>query len=197
VSLQTRLEALVAAIGADIKALQSAAGTKNQYNTSVANQVISGADAYLAGASIAIPQGKVKVGTIYRVKFNVVKTNQGTAAPIITVRVGTAGAVADASRAALTFAAQTAVVDEGEFEIECAFRQAGATAIIQAVGSLRHRLTTTGLNAAGPFSSVLNTTPTPFDVTGANLKIGLSVNAPNPSSWTISLVTAALLNLAS
>ena len=194
-SLQTRLEALVAAIGADIKALQSAAGTKNQYNASVAAQAGISGDVYLAGSSIAIPQGKIKVGTIYRCRFNVVKTGAGTGAPVISVRVGTAGAVGDGSRAALTFAAQTAVVDEGEFEVECAFRQAGGTAIIQAKGSLWHRLVTTGLNVTGVFTSVLNT-GAPFDVTGANLKIGLSVNAPNPSSWTVSLVTAGLLNLA-
>lgn len=191
-SLQTRLEELIAAIGADIKALSNR--TTDQYNSSVATQSGIGNDVYLAGSNVVIPQGKIKVGTTYRCRFNVVKTAAGTGAPVISLRIGTAASTADTARATLTFAAQTALVDEGDFEIEAAFRQAGATALIQAKGNLRHRLSTTGLNVTAPFTSVLNTGAT-FDVTGANLKMGLSVNAANPSSWTVSLVTAELVNL--
>lgn len=190
-SLASRISDLITAIGADIKALQT---RDTSYNASSSAQSGISGDTYLAGSNITIPQGKVKVGTMYKCKFNVVKTGAGTGAPVITVRVGTAASTADTSRAALTFAAQTAVIDEGEFEIECAFRAAGTSAVIQAKGSLWHRLVTTGLNVTGVFTSVLNTGGS-FDVTGASLKIGLSVNAPNPSSWTISLVTAELVNL--
>lgn len=190
-SLATRLGELITAIGADIKALGNRV---DQHNGSTAAQSGISGDTYLAGSNVAIPQGKIKAGTKYRCKFNVVKTAAGTGAPVISVRVGTAASTADTARATLTFAAQTAVIDEGEFEVECVFRQAGATAIIQALGSLIHRLSTTGLNVTGLFTSVLNTGAS-FDVTGASLKIGLSVNAPNPSSWTVSLVSAELVNL--
>lgn len=190
-SLATRISELITVIGADIKALGNRV---DQHNASTSAQSGLSGDTYLAGSSVAIPQGKIKAGTKYKCKFNVVKTGAGTGAPVISVRVGTAASVADTARATLTFAAQTAVIDEGEFEIECAFRQAGATAIIQAMGSLWHRLATTGLNVTAPYTSVLNTGAS-FDVTGASLKIGLSVNAPNPSSWTISLVSAELVNL--
>lgn len=191
-SLQTRLSALITAIGADVKALQNA--TKDQFNGSTSNQSGISGDTYLAGSNISIPQGKIKTGTMYRCRFNVVKTGAGTGAPVISVRVGTAASTADTARATLTFAAQTGVIDEGMFEVICVFRSAGAAAVIQAVGNLWHRLVTTGLNTTATFTSVLNTGGS-FDVTGAGLKIGLSVNAPNPSSWTVSVVSAELVNL--
>jgi hypothetical protein len=193
VSLQTRLSSLITAIGADIKSLKN---SKDAHAASVAAQTVAGnADTYLAGSSIAIPQGKIQAQTIYRCKFNVVKTAAGVQAPTIGIKVGTAGTAADTTRATLTFAAQTAVIDEGWFEVECTFRQAGATAIIQAVGNLLHRLITTGLNVTGLFTSVLNT-GAQFDVTGANLKIGAVVNPGASASWTVSLVSADLVNLA-
>lgn len=190
-SLASRIADLITAIGADIKALQT---RDTNYNGSTSAQSSISGDTYLAGSNIAIPQGKVKAGTKYTCKFNVVKTGAGTGAPVISVRVGTAASTADTARATLTFAAQTGVIDEGEFVVECVFRAAGASAVIQAMGSLWHRLVTTGLNVTATYTSVLNTGGS-FDVTGASQKIGLSVNAPNPSSWTISLVSAELVNL--
>ena len=142
---------------------------------------------------MAIPQGTVKTGTIYRCKFNVVKTNAATAAPTINVRVGTAGSSIDTSRATFNFAAQTGVIDEGTVEIECVFRSAGASAQIQSMGTLFHRLATTGLSTSA-VSTAINLGGA-FDVTGANLKISVSLNAGASSNWTLSLVSAELLNL--
>lgn len=193
-SLQQRLSDLITAIGADVKALTVAVGTKDRYNASTANQTLPASDTYLLGSNVAIPQGKIKVGTKYRCKFNAVKTNAGTATPIVTIRIGTAGAIADTSRAVLTFAAQTNVVDEGVFEIEIVFRAAGASAIMQALGTIGHRLAATGFSTAN--NSVVIATSAAFDITGANLQIGMSVNAGASSAWTISLVSADLFNLA-
>jgi hypothetical protein len=191
VSLETRLAALATAIGTDIKALLNA--TKDQHNVSTTQQVTGAVDVYLAGSNVPIPQGKIKVGTKYRLKFQAVKTGAGVATPILTVRVGTAGAIADTSRAALTFAAQTAVIDEGVFEIECVFRVAGAAAIIQALGTIGHRLAATGFSTSN--NSVVINTGGAFDVTGANLKIGASINPGTAAAWTINLVSAELVNL--
>ena len=190
-SLQSRITDLITAIGADIKQLKNA--TQDQHNASTAAQSGFAADTYLAGSVVSIPQGKIKVGSKYRVRFDVVKTAAGVAAPIINVRVGTAGTVADTSRAALTFAAQTAVIDEGEFEIEVVFRASGVTAILQALGILGHRLAATGLSTSN--NSVAVNTGAAFDVTGANLKMGLSVNGGASAAWTVNVVSAELVNL--
>lgn len=191
-SLQTRIASLITAIGADIKALQNR--VDNQYIASTANQTLGTTDTYLNGSRILIPQGKIKAGTKYRCKFNVVKTAAGIAGPIITVRVGTLGTISDSSRASMTWSSQTAVADDGLFEIECVFRQAGSNAVIQAWGTLIHKLVTTGLNITAVFTSILNTGAA-FDITGAGLGIGISVNAGASSAWTVSLVAADLVNL--
>ncbi len=191
-SLQSRLSSLITAIGADIKALQT---RDTSYNASSANQTVAGnGDVYITGSMIPVPQGKIKIGTKYRVKFNAVKTAAGTAAPTIKVLVGTNGSTSDTARATLTYASQTGAIDEGEFEVNCVFRAAGASAVIQALGSLLHRLITTGLNNTAVFTSVLNTGGS-FDVTGASLKIGIAVNPGASASWTVSLVEAELVNL--
>lgn len=198
-SLQSRLADLITEIGLDINSLNFSiatllARTYDQRNASTANQTLGTGDTYLAGSRILIPQGKVKVGTIYRCKFNVVKTAGGTQAPVISVRVGTAGTTADLARAALTFDTQTGVIDEGTFEVDCVFRAAGASAVIQALGRLAHRLITTGLSTVASNTFKLNTGAS-FDVNVNNLGIGLSVNAGASSAWTVSLVTAELVNL--
>lgn len=189
-SLQSRILDLITAIGADIKGLRNS----SQYNASTADQTGFASDTYLAGSVVSIPQGKIKIGTKYRVRFNVVKTAAGVAAPVINVRIGTAGTTADASRAALTFAAQTAVVDEGEFEIEVVFRAAGAAAIIQAMGILGHRLAATGLSTSNNSVAVALSVAA-FDATLANLKMGLSVNGGTSAAWTVNIVSADLVNL--
>lgn len=191
-SLATRLSDLITAIGADIKSLKT---TKDLNNASIANQTLGTGDTYLTGSDIAIPTGKIQAKTVYRCRFNVVKTAAGVAAPVITVRVGTAASTADTARGSATFAAQTGAIDEGILEVECGFRAAGAAAIIQTIGKLWHRLSTTGLNVTAPITVVLNTGAS-FDITAANLKIGCSVNAGAASAWTVSLVSAELVNLA-
>lgn len=188
-SLATRISDFITAMGSDIKYLRQTC-----FNASTANQTGFAADTYLTGSNVAIPQGKIRAGTRYRCRFNVVKTGAGVAAPVINVRVGTAASTADTARATLTFAAQTGVVDEGTFEVDVVFRAAGATAVIQAMGQLWHRLVTTGLNVTAVFTQVLNTGAS-FDVTGANLQIGLSVNGGTSASWTVSLVRAEIENI--
>ena len=165
-----------------------------QHNASVAQQTGFAADTYLTGSDVAIPQGKVQAKTKYWCKFNVVKTGAGVATPIINLRVGTAATTADASRGTLTFSAQTAVIDEGTFEVQGIFRTAGATAVLQSLGQLSHRLSITGLGVGVSEPEIA--TSAAFDVTGAGLKIGLSVNGGASAAWTINVVDAMLSNLA-
>lgn len=191
-SLATRLSDLITSVGADIKALTNR--NYDVHSASTAAQTGFATDTYLAGSGVTIPAGKIKVGTKYRCKFNVVKTGAGLAAPVISVRLGTLGTTGDTARTTLTYAAQTAVIDEGEIEVEVVFRAVGAAGVIQAIGNLAHRLVTTGLNVTAVFTSVKNTSAA-FDSTTPT-KIGLSVNAGSSAAWTIDLVEAEVLNLA-
>lgn len=134
---------------------------------------------------------------MYRCKFSVSKTAAGVVAPVINVRFGTAGSTADSSRATLTFAAQTAVVDTGFIEVFVTFRTVGSgtAAILEAVGTITHTLTATGLSTAAT-SIAITTTGTGFDSTVANSILGISVNGGTSAAWTIALVQAELYNLA-
>lgn len=166
-------------------------------NASVAQQTWAAADAYLTGSSCPIPAARLQAKTKYKCTFYVAKTSvAGTATPIINVRVGTAGTTADTSRAALTFAAQTAVADEGRIDVEVVFRTVGSgtSAVLRAQGTLDHRLAATGL--ANVNTSIVGNTGGGFDSTVANLIIGLSVTWGTSFVGTTDLVQAELLNLA-
>jgi hypothetical protein len=192
VALQDRLASLITAVGTDVKQLKGSAFGQ-RYGASVANQTIGASDTYLTGSTITIPDNSLQVGSIYKLRFNVTKTGAGAAAPIVNVRIGTAGAIADTSQGVLTFAAQTAVADEGYIEVGCVFRTVGAAAVLQSLGNLSHRLAATGLSTSG--SSTVTATSASFASTTSGLKIGASVNPGTSASWTVNLVEAELINL--
>lgn len=167
----------------------------SRYNASVAAQSGFAADTYLAGSNILLGSG-MTVRAMYRLRFNVLKTAAGVAAPIINVRVGTAGTTADVSRGAMTFQAQTAVADDGMFEVMSTFRTVGAgtAAVLQSSARLTHRLSITGLGTGVSEQEIA--TSAGFDSTVAGLQIGCSVNGGASAAWTVQLVQAELVNLA-
>jgi hypothetical protein len=168
-----------------------------QVNASVAQQTWAAADAYLVGSDVSIPASRLQPKSVYRCRFGIAKTSTaGTATPIVNIRVGTAGTTADTARATLTFAAQTAVADDGFIDVYCTFRTVGSgtSAVIRAEGLLDHRLAATGLSTAN--TSIAVNTGAGFDSTVANLKIGCSVTWGTSFVGTTNLVQAELMNLA-
>jgi len=166
------------------------------YNQSLTQQGAGFAtDTYLTGSSIAIPNSSLQAGARYRLVFDVSKTAAGTATPIITIRVGTAGTTADTARLTFTFLAQTAVADIGTFEFWVTFRTVGSgtSAVIQGTGQVRHRLQITGLQNL--VSTTLQVTSGGFDSTVSNLIIGASVNGGASAAWTVQMVQSELNNL--
>lgn len=153
-------------------------------------------DTYLTGSNVAIPAGRIKPGTIYRLKMYMSKTGAGLATPIVQIRMGTAGTIADTSRCTITFAAQTAVIDEGFIEIYATFRSygSGTATIIQGSGLLNHRLAATGLSTSN--ASSITATGAGFDGTTANTYIGCSLNAGTSAAWTVTMVQAEIQGLA-
>lgn len=147
-------------------------------------------DTYLTGSFIVFPVAPV-VGCFYRLTFDMSKTAAGTATPIVTVRVGTAGTTADAARCTFTFSAGTAATDVGMFEVEGLFRTVGSgtSAVLQGRAALTSQATT-GL------SSLIKTqqsTSGGFDSTTAGLGIGVSFNGGASFSGTCQLVHAELI----
>jgi hypothetical protein len=151
------------------------------------------ADTYLAGSSIAIPTGGWIAGGRYVCVFDMVKTAAGTAQFTITLRLGNAGTTADASIISFAFAAGTAAVDTGLFEIFCHFRTVGATTTAVMVGTAycSHALAATGLISTGASGvGQITTVSSGFDSTTANGVLGLSVNGGASFSGTNTIVEA-------
>lgn len=161
----------------------------------VADQAGFAADTYLTGSAIALGAvSPLKIGSRYRLRFDVTKTAAGVVAPVLIVRFGTAGTVADAARVTFTFNAQTAVVDNGQFDIELLFRVVGAAAVIKGLAALRHNLAVTGLGSVNPAGwQQLTVTSGAFDSSVANSILGVSVNGGAAAAWTITLASSEFL----
>jgi len=163
----------------------------NHIASSTADQLLGTVDTYVTGSKLFIPTSGLKVGMVYMVKLSLSKSGAGTAAPVWTVRLGTAGATTDASQWTHTGVAQTAVAETGYYELLCTVRSIGASGVLQ--GSLT--VARTGGTAATGLASV------PIaQVTGAAADkswtsgqvIGLSINAGGSSAWTVTQCVANL-----
>lgn len=162
-------------------------------NQSLANQGAGFAtDTYLTGSAVNVPFGAPYVGTMYRMVFDVSKTAAGTAAPVITVRMGTTGTTSDAAILVFTLGAGTAAIDAGVFNIWAVFRTVGSgtSAVLQGNIALTSNLATTGLSNAVKAKQV---TSSGFNSTTSSSIIGVSYNGGTSASHTVELVQAQLL----
>jgi hypothetical protein len=150
------------------------------WNSSVANQTGFAADTYLIGSSIAIPAGRLPVAkALYTLRFDMVKTAAGTATPILIIRFGTAGTVADTARLTFTFAVGTAAIDTAFVQVFAGFRTVGSgtSAVLNGVATVSHALAATGFTTTGTGGdAIIPLTSSGFDSTVANSIIGASFN---------------------
>jgi hypothetical protein len=164
-------------------------------NFSTASQAPAAAvRTYIIGSAIAIPTGKLQIGTMFRWKFNITKTGAGSATSTFDIAVGTAGTTADTARVSFTKPAGTAIADEGVVEIIAICRgPLSASGIFAGEFTLIHNLASTG-HAVIPCVCV-STISGAFDVTVANLIVGVCITSGASDAITIQLVQAEALNL--
>jgi hypothetical protein len=160
--------------------------------SSVSN-VVGGyaADTYVAGSAVTVAAGDFKAQGQYHCVFDMQKTSAGTAAPIITVRMGTAGTTADTAICILTFSAGTAVADNGTFEVWFTFRTVGSgtSAAAESISTCVHQGGVTGL--VSKTSDYANSANGGF-ASNTQTKIGVSFNGGASFSGTNTLVQATL-----
>ena len=153
------------------------------------------ADTYLAGSSIGVPTGGFVAGATYNSIFDMVKTAAGSAALVVTLRIGTAASTADAAICTFTFGAGTAAADSGTFMVEAHFRTVGSgtSAVVVGLIECSHALATTGLISTGASGfGQLVVVSSGFNSTIASTFIGLSVNGGASFSGTNTLVETTL-----
>lgn len=159
-------------------------------NANIADVVANAADTYLTGSALAVPTEGLKAGTKLRWRFVMTKTGAGVAAPIWSVRVGTAGTTADTAQLVFTSSAQTAAIDTGEVVIEAVLRNTGAAGVLAGGLHLLHNLDITGFSV--DTTPVLQVTSAGFTTTTANLIIGVSVNPGAAGVFTHQIVEGEL-----
>jgi hypothetical protein len=153
------------------------------------------ADTYLLGSSILLPRGQPKINTIYRLRFDMVKTAAGVAAFTTNIRYGINGNIADASILALAFAVGTAVVDTGMFELFAHFRSVGAAGVLAAMFRCTHHLAATGLITTGASGTgIILGASAGFNTAVNDSFIGVSINGGAAFAGTNTVVAAELVN---
>jgi hypothetical protein len=158
-----------------------------------ADVTLNAADTYLSDVALNVG-GRIKTGSFFRYQFYFTKTAAGIATPIINVRFGTAGAVGDTARATFTGGAQSAATDDAWLDIEVVVRTYGASGIIQATATFGHKGTTTGFSTSAQ-PQFFQATSAAFDLTVANLIMGVSINPGAAGVWTGKTLTVAGFNL--
>lgn len=148
---------------------------------------------YLVGSQVAVPAGKLQVGTMFRWTFNMTKTAAGVAASTVDIAVGVAGTVADTAQVAFTKPGGTAVADEAKVVIEAIVRSIGAAGVMVGEFSLIHNLAATG-HALVP-CVVVNTVSAGFDMTVASLFVGLCITSGAADAITVQQVLTEVFNL--
>ena len=154
-------------------------------------------DTLMAGSSLLIPSGITVSGIQYICEFDMVKTAAGTATPIVNIRFGTLGTVADATVCTMTFAIGTNAVDTGKFTIVGTLRSAGAgtTAIMVGSTMINHALAATGLTTTGASGTgQITTVGGGFNSTPVNSYLSVSFNGGSGFSGTCNYVQSRLFN---
>jgi len=164
-------------------------------NANNADVVASAADTYLTGSAITVPPQLVRVGSRFRWQFAMSKTGAGTATPIWSVRIGTAGTVSDTARLTFTGVAQTANADNGWAEIDVIVRTIGASGVIAGVYNITKASSSSTLGLTNQQSDVKQVTSSTFDLTVPNLIFGVSCNPGASGVWTFQHVGVQATNL--
>src|SRR5262245_18037660 len=149
---------------------------------------------YITGSKIAVPKNKLQIGSLFKWKFSMTKTAAGTATSTIDIAVGTAGTTADTARVSFTKPAGTAIADEAWCEVWAIVRgPLSASGIMAGQFIMVHNLSATG-HATIP-CVVVNTISSAFDVTVADLFVGLCITTGASDAITIQCVFAEAENL--
>lgn len=148
---------------------------------------------YITGSNLAVPSIKLQVGACFEWVMAITKTAAGTASSTFDICVGTAGTTADTARVSFTKPGGSAAADEGVFTIRCTVKTIGATGVLVGEFTMIHNLASTG-HAVIPCVAV-TTTSSGFDMTVANLILGVCITSGASDALTISQVQARAWNL--
>lgn len=159
--------------------------------SSVAQQAFTAATrAAVLGTILKVPPGGLKAGARYTARFNIAKTDAGTATSTVDVSVGPLATGLNTARLSFTKPAGTAVADEGVIDVDVLVRSVSATGVIAGEMTLGHNLAATG-HAQIPFVAV-SAVSSAFDNTAEDLYIAVSLTTGAADVVTAEVATATL-----
>lgn len=159
----------------------------------VAQQTGFAADTYLVNSGLLIPSSSMIQGMVWEWKLVATKTAAGIATPIFTLRVGANQSTADASRLAITTAAQTAAADTAMITLIATCRSVAVNGVIQGLVEIRHNLAATGFANTPAGFNLVEGTSAGFDNTNLGGQfVGLSINGGTSAAWTINQVVGRM-----
>lgn len=156
-------------------------------------------DTYLTNSDLIIPTWGIQAKAWWLWQVSASKSGASTAAPIYSVRIGSARTTSDTARLQLTGPLQTAIADIGTLYVLVTARTGGAGTVLQGTAWWAHRgtaanTTTSGTGFANDSTGHVEGTGASFDgsaaTVGGGQYIGLSVNGGTSSSWTVTQVIA-------
>lgn len=148
---------------------------------------------YITGSRLQVGAQKLQAGSQFFWKFNLTKTASGSGPSTFDIAVGTNGTTADTARISFTKPAGTAAADEATCEILALVRTSGASGVLVGQFSMIHNLFSTG-HLTTP-AVVVNSVSGTFDMTVANLSVGICLSTGTSDSVTIQQVHAQALNI--
>ena len=161
----------------------------------LADQQISAATAYVTNSNIAVPAGKLRIGTVLRWRLAVTKSAAGTTAGCaVLLKIGTLGTTGDATILTFTLGTPTGAADTGYISVDVVIRgPLSASCIATGICQLTHNLASTGFSNIA--CEAKQATSAGFDATVANLICGLTITTTTASVWTVTSVIAEAKNL--
>lgn len=157
-------------------------------NSSTASQGAGFAtDTYVTNSNILIPSSGIQAGNVFQWTIGVTKTAAGTAAAVLTFRLGTGLSTSDTSILALTQqTAQTAAISSGMFIVRLVVRTTGASGVVAGVLGV-------ATNTAGLGSGIDGVSGSVDLSAAAGKSFGLSINGGGSASWTLTSVSGEMI----
>lgn len=172
-----------------------ATGVTSSVSTAT-QSLTAGTNTYLTGSAITLPSGGLTTGTLVTWRIYASKTNAGTAASTLQLRVGTNGTTSDTQRCSnFSTGTATAAYDGATITITAYATAGGSSATLNCSMTLTHQLASGGFaNTNTPMVQVYNTA-TSFNSTTSGTKMGIAFNAGTSSVITVQKVEVSATNL--
>jgi hypothetical protein len=164
-------------------------------NASTANQTGFAADQYVTSSNPpAMVANTWTTGGQYKCSFDMTKTAAGTAAPVVTVRIGTAGTTSDTAQLTFTFTVPASgAADTAVFDVQVNIRAIGGSGQVAGICRCTKNAASGGMTGASSAVEIKTATSAATVNFSTATTIGVSFNGGTSFSGTNTIVQSAYI----